>query len=244
MRIVVWFSCGAASAVAAKKAVEKYGRLAEVVYCDTMPSEHSDNKRFFADVEKWIGQEIKVISSKDYKTVDEVFEKTRYMAGIHGARCTTEMKKIPRFNFQRPRDVHIFGFTFDEEKRINRFRENNPDLKTEMILYDERVKKDDCYRIIFAAGIKRPVMYELGYNNNNCIGCVKAGSARYWNMIRRDFPGVFKRRCKQSRELGVKLVKMNGERIYLDELPKDHLSAEPLEDISCGPDCGGQQELF
>ncbi len=33
-RIVVWFSCGAASAVAAKLAVEKYNNVM-VVYCDT-----------------------------------------------------------------------------------------------------------------------------------------------------------------------------------------------------------------
>lgn len=51
-RIVVWFSCGAASAVAAKLALEKYGTRACVVYCDTMKSEHPDNVRFFDDVQR------------------------------------------------------------------------------------------------------------------------------------------------------------------------------------------------
>ena len=36
----------------------------------------------------------------------------------------------------------------------------------------------------------RPLMYDLGYPNNNCIGCVKGGMG-YWNHIRKDFPEVF-----------------------------------------------------
>jgi PP-loop superfamily ATP-utilizing enzyme len=39
-RVLVWFSCGAASAVAAKLAVEKYGDQCEVLYCDTLAYEH------------------------------------------------------------------------------------------------------------------------------------------------------------------------------------------------------------
>ena len=50
MRHVVWFSCGAASAIAAKVAVEKYGDSVEVVYCDTLSSEHPDNARFYREV--------------------------------------------------------------------------------------------------------------------------------------------------------------------------------------------------
>lgn len=49
-RTLVWFSCGAASAVAAKLAVQKYGAACEVVYCDTLSTEHPDNGRFLTDV--------------------------------------------------------------------------------------------------------------------------------------------------------------------------------------------------
>ena len=38
-------------------------------------------------------------------------------------------------------------------------------------------------------------MYKLGYNNNNCIGCVKGGQA-YWNKIRIDFPETFNKMAK------------------------------------------------
>ena len=60
MRKLVWFSCGAASAVAAKMAVDKYPDC-EVLYCDTLAYEHPDNMRFLNDVAKWIGKEIKLL---------------------------------------------------------------------------------------------------------------------------------------------------------------------------------------
>jgi hypothetical protein len=60
-----------------------------------------------------------------------------------------------------------------------------------------------------------PAMYQLGYRNNNCIGCVKGGIG-YWNKIRRDFPEAFDRMAKAERAIGRKLFKREG--VYLDEL--------------------------
>jgi 3'-phosphoadenosine 5'-phosphosulfate sulfotransferase (PAPS reductase)/FAD synthetase len=238
-RRVVWFSCGAASAVVAKLTVQKDPE-ALVVYCDTGRSEHPDNARFKADVEKWIGKTVTVIASEKYKTVDEVFEKRRYMSGVKGALCTTEMKKIPRLSFQQADDIHFFGFTADEKGRIERFKAGNPELYLEWPLLDAGIVKEECYRRIREAGIKMPAMYVLGYKNNNCIGCVKAGSHTYWAKIRRDFPDVFARRCAQSREIGARLIRVDGERAFLDQLPKDErdLFSDQEENISCGPECG------
>lgn len=237
-RAVVWFSCGAASAVAAMIAAYKYGDRCDVVYCDVLNTEHSDNRRFLSDMERWMGRSVTVIKSDKYESVDDVFMRTRWMAGIEGARCTTEMKKVPRFAYQRPDDIHIFGLTADESNRIKRLENNHPDLRFDWILQDTGIRKDHCYYLLECAGIDIPIMYRLGYKNNNCLGCVKATGANYWNMIRRDFPEVFERRCRQSRELGVRLTRYKGERIFLDQLPPDYLPANDLEDISCGPDCG------
>ncbi len=59
-RVLCWFSCGAASAVATKLAIETYGDRCEVLYCDTLKYEHPDNARFMADVQNWVGKEIKI----------------------------------------------------------------------------------------------------------------------------------------------------------------------------------------
>ena len=241
-RIVVWISCGASSAVAAQRVLDAVdpGDVS-LVYCDTSADEHPDNRRFLVDLEAWLGHPIERISSDRFASVNEVFADRRYMAGIHGAPCTVELKKVPRHRYEDPDDVHVFGFTLDEEHRIERFGINNPEMKAWWILRDEGLSKNDCLGIIAAAGIDIPAMYRLGYSNNNCLGCVKASSPRYWNMIRRDFPDVFDLRASQSREYGARLVRIAGERRFLDELPEDHMPAgEVEEDISCGPDCAIQ----
>lgn len=233
-RTVVWFSCGIASACAAKLATQ--AALCEVVYCDTARDEHPDNARFLQDVEKWIGQRVTVIRSDKYITIDEVFA-TGYMAGISGAKCTTEMKKIPRLHYQGPGDIHAFGFTADEQTRITAFEANNPELYLRWFLRDAGLTKADCHEMVRSAGIEIPAMYRLGFKNNNCLGCVKATSPKYWNMIRANFPAAFAERADRSRELGCRLARYHGERIYLDELPAD-TTEEIIEDLSCGPQCG------
>lgn len=237
-RTVAWFSCGAASAVAAKLAVEKYGEKCVVANCDTTEDEHPDNKRFRNDVEKWLGVSIIQIRSTQFVNVDDVIEKTGYMSGVAGARCTTELKKKPRFDFQYFNDIHVFGLTFDERKRVKVFEKNNPELYLDWILVNEGLTKKDCFEVIKNAGIKRPQIYEEGFDNANCIGCLKAQSAKYWNLVRRLYPVIFKKRCEQSRKLGVKLVKYKGQRIFLDELPENAMD-KTKDVIECGVLCQG-----
>jgi len=240
-RVLAWFSCGAASAVAAKLSVEQHGAI--VVCCDTRPSEHEDNYRFSADVERWIGQPIVYIRNDDYETVDDVFERERFMASPQGARCTTELKKRPRQSYANPDDVHVLGFTADEAKRIRELESRNPDMRLWWVLQDAGLTKQDCLTMVRQAGIELPAMYQLGFNNNNCPGCVKASSPWYWDMIRTHFPEVFKRRCEQSRAIGCKLVEIrHHERIFLDELPPGPF-VKRSENLSCGPECGIQTRL-
>src|ERR1017187_5727168 len=130
-RRIVWFSCGAASAMAAWWTVANSNGPIEIVYCDVSLDEHQDNRRFLKDVEGWILRPIGIIRSKKYASVDDVFTARKYMSGPKGAPCTVELKKVPRFNFQRPDDIHIFGFTAEETKRRDSLVANNPELHFE-----------------------------------------------------------------------------------------------------------------
>lgn len=71
--------------------------------------------------------------------------------------------------------------------------------------------------ILLKAGIEIPVMYKMGYSNNNCIGCVKGGIS-YWNKIRKDFPETFQRMAQIERIVGATCLKDRNGRIWLDEL--------------------------
>ncbi len=238
--IVVWFSCGAASAVAAKKTVEKYGKDNNVMVVNNpVKEEHEDNLRFKNDVSKWIGQEIIEAKNKDYPnaSIIEIFEKRKYMSGVAGAPCTMLLKKEARYQFEKDHsiDYHVVGFTADEAHRHEKFvraeREN-----TIPVLIDEGFTKGNCFDYLRSEGIKIPEIYKLGFPNANCIGCVKSSSPTYWNLVREKFPEVFKHRAEQSRRVGAKLVKYKGERIYLDELPKDAKGGK-LKSIECGIFC-------
>jgi 3'-phosphoadenosine 5'-phosphosulfate sulfotransferase (PAPS reductase)/FAD synthetase len=238
-RIVVWFSCGVTSAVAAKLVLQKHPN-AILAYCDT-GSEHPDNVRFLKECEKWFSKKIKILRSQKYQDIWDVFNKTRYLAGVNGARCTTEMKKLVRRDFERFEDTQVFGFDSSEHARADRFREHNPEVTAWFPLIDKGYSKQDCLRIVQKAGIRLPAMYQLGYNNNNCIGCVKGGQG-YWNKIRKDFPAVFWRMAAMERKLDVALLKVTGDhgerkRVFLDELDPDAGRHTDLE-IVCGLFCG------
>lgn len=244
-RIVSWFSCGAASAVATKLALEtKYpDQELQIAYCDTRKREHPDNMRFLADCEKWFGQEIHIVGNDEYdRDPDVVFLKTKYLVGPKGARCTAELKKSVRWEFQRADDIVVIGFTVEEYvTRHKRLQASEPFTKFWPILYDNGVSKNDCYRILSEAGIDLPEMYKLGYKNNNCIGCVK-GQAGYWNKIRVDFPERFAEMAAIERTLGRTICKIEGsiggkrwrKRVYLDELSPEAGRYESEADISCG----------
>jgi hypothetical protein len=238
-RYVVWFSCGATSAVAAKLITQAHENV-EVAYCDT-GSEHTDNERFMDDVSAWIGHPITILRSEKYSDIWDVFNKTRFIVGPKGARCTTELKKLLRMRFQRGDDVQVFGFDATERDRIERFKGNNPEVNLSTPLFDANLTKTDCFDILRRAGIKRPAMYDMGYRNNNCIGCVKGGLG-YWNKIRTDFPDVFNRMANTERDIGAAVCKLtvDGVRgpIYLDELPDNVGTYAEEPDTGCGLFCG------
>ena len=237
MKIAVWFSCGAASAAALKLTVDKYG--ADNVYAVNNPviEEHHDNKRFAEDVAKWVGIDIQYAVNSKYPlaSVVDVFDRRKGMAFPHGAPCTVELKKRARQEWEEshPVDWHVLGFTVDERNRHDRFVMTERD-NVLPILIDANMTKNDCADMIRAAGIKLPEIYARGFPNANCIGCVKATSPTYWNLVRREFPEVFDQRAEQSRRLGARLVRVKNERIFLDELdPK--AKGRPLKTM---PDCG------
>ncbi len=213
-------------------------------YCDT-GSEHPDNARFLADCEAWYQRPIIRLKSKAYSDTWSVFEKTRYLAGVKGARCTVELKKKLRFSFEQPDDIQVFGFTSEERHRAERFREQNHDVAMAAPLIAQGMTKADCFEYLTAAGLELPTMYKLGYKNNNCIGCVK-GQAGYWNKIRKDFPDTFARMAKLEREIGAALCKTEagGKRvpIYLDELDPAAGRYEQ-QNISCGILCDPEVAL-
>lgn len=245
-RIVCWFSCGAASAVATKLAIEENARRAQplplVVARIAIADENEDNDRFAAECEAWFGVPVVTLTAEKYAAgngvalLDEVARIERYMSGARGAACTRVLKKEVRYAFEQQLDIQVFGYTAEEQGRVDRFLDANAYVNLWSILIDKGLMKSDCKAMLQRAGIRLPLMYSLGYHNNNCKGCWKGG-AGYFNKIRVDFPLVFQARVEQSRALGVRLVKHGGVRIFLDELPPDAGDYPSEQEIECGIFC-------
>jgi 3'-phosphoadenosine 5'-phosphosulfate sulfotransferase (PAPS reductase)/FAD synthetase len=240
---VAWFSCGDASAVATKLAIDKYGDRVVVAYTDPK-GEHPDNVRFRQDCERWFGREIIVLANNRYLDPWHVMEVERYIVGPDGAHCTGVLKREMRFKFQRPDDIQVFGFTVEEEERAARFREQNFEVHLETPLIDAGMTKDDCHALVAAAGIEIPAMYKLGFVNNNCIGCPKGGMG-YWNMIRRHFPAQFARMAALERSIGATCISTKADgRVFLDELAPDRGNILTERSFDCSIACEGLPETI
>lgn len=223
-RIVVQFSCGAASAVAGKLALAQYGDTHDVQFLNAfIANEHEDNRRFLADCEAWYGREITVLRDEKYgANAFEVFRRERYIKNRYGACCTKHLKRRLLDTWKQAHDVMVFGFTAEEEDRFADFIERNPDRPAIAPLIERGLGKEDCKALLERAGLLLPLMYRLGYQNGNCKACCKGGEG-YFRAIRQDFPGDFEELCKVQDELGPGSYlfrnRKTGERYSLRDLP-------------------------
>lgn len=227
---VAWISAGVSSFVAAYLA-RSY--LHRAIYID-IEDHHPDSARFIRDCEPHIGKRIEWLKSP-LGSVENALRSAAAIRFPNGAPCTNFLKKRVRKLWEQNNPVdlcYIWGFDKDEADRADRLLNSMPKFKHRFPLLEHGLTKADAHGISAKLGVKRPAMYDLGYNNNNCVGCVKGGMG-YWNKIRVDFPEVFKRRAELERLVGASCL--NG--VFLDQLDPERGRQTPeiLED--CGIAC-------
>lgn len=111
-------------------------------------------------------------------------------------------------------------------------------MKQRNPLIEHKLTKANVLAMVQSAGIDLPAMYQLGFHNNNCIGCVKATSPAYWALVRKCFPSEFYRIAGLARELGARLAivgqtkdengKRKNIRAFIDEIPRDQSVKDPI----------------
>lgn len=227
--IVSWFSAGVSSFVAtylARNIIDK------IIYID-IEDQHPDSLRFLHDCEQVIDKQIEILQSP-YKSVENVILSMQFVNGVHGAACTNVLKKRVRKYWEIGQEelTYVWGYDATEKHRAERLLTSMPKQEHIFPLIEMNFIKQNAHGLLKKIGIKRPVMYDIGYSNNNCIGCVKGGMG-YWNKIRVDFPEVFASRAKIERQVGASYL--NG--TYLDELDpgRGRMEDEIMEE--CGFIC-------
>lgn len=228
---VCWVSAGVSSFMAGWLA----GDVDKWIYID-IDDQHEDSIRFIKDIENAIGKEVEILRSKQYRTVEECVLAFGGFRNPYNsfAPCTNWLKKRVRKQWEEEHQdydlTYVWGFDLKEKNRAERTVEANPQANHEFPLIEKNLSKEEVHGLFERNfDFKRPLMYDLGYPNNNCIGCVKGG-AGYWNRIRKDFPEVFEQRSKLERKVGHSILKVG----YLDELDpnRGNMNTEIF------PDCG------
>lgn len=191
-RIVCHYSCGAASAVMCKLILAQHPPENVFILNAFVKEEHEDNRRFLKDCEKWFAHPIIVLRDTKYDaSAQRVWIQKRFLAnGQWGAPCSGALKRDVLEAWCAPSDTHVIGYTTEEQDRVDQWIDANNGKSFLTPLIDANLSHDDCLGMVERAGLVLPLMYRLGYNNANCIGCCKGGEG-YWNKIRRDFPATF-----------------------------------------------------
>jgi len=235
MLTVSYFSAGVSSAVATKLMI---GQIDRIIYTH-IDDQHGDTMRFVRECEAWFGKPVEIMQSP-LRNVENACRAASFIRDPRsGAVCTRLLKRRVRQEFEMENEGNmriVWGMDSEESDRAENLRLTMPNHDHVCPLADKGICKAEAHEILNASGIKRPAMYDLGYHNNNCIGCIKGGMG-YWNKIRVDFPDVFLARAKMERDIGFAIL---GHGIWLDELDQERGRHEgPICD-----DCGLMCELM
>lgn len=226
---VCWLSAGVSSFIAGyleRETIDKF------IYID-IEDQHPDSMRFIKDCEIVLGKEVEILKSP-YGSVENAIRACGIVRMANGfAPCTAWLKKRVRKEWEYEHKnydlTYVWGMDAEEKHRADRLKETMFEFAHCFPLIERGLTKNDAHGISAELGVKRPLMYDLGYNNNNCIGCVKGGMG-YWNKIRIDFPEVFESRAKMEREINSHCLK----ECFLDELDpnRGRMSDEITQDCS------------
>lgn len=232
---VCWLSAGISSFMAGYLAKD----VDEWIYID-IADQHPDSMRFIKDCEKAIDKPIQILQSGEYRCVEDCIRCANIIKMPGGfAPCTNWLKKRVRKEWENKHKdcdlTYVWGFDLKEKQRAERIIESNLQAKHEFPLIDKGLSKEEVHGLFDRTfDFKRPLMYDMGYPNNNCVGCIKGGMG-YWNRIRLDFPEIFESRAKLERDIGYSCLKeADGTPLFLDELDpnRGNMNIEIIPDCS------------
>jgi len=205
-KIIAWWSGGVTSAVTCQLCIDIYGLdNVRIIFIDTQ-NEDDDTYRFLSDCEKQYGKKIEIITEIgiEYSNIQDVWKQHKSLNVANGAICSYKLKRRVREKWEKLNtwDAQAFGFELDEVKRAKSMKLNHPQTKPIFPLLMYGLNKKDCIKMIETWNIEVPMMYKLGFHNNNCFktGCVQGGIG-YWQKMKRDFPEKFDKMAEVEHEL-------------------------------------------
>ena len=189
---IVSLSGGTASAVAAERVINRYGKdNVTLWFADTL-WEDEDLYRFLDDLEKrW---DKKIVRFTDGRNPLQIAEDKKLIPNSLAAPCSHFLKQIPFKNFitelEKPITVHL-GLDWTEEHRHAKPKEiyeSIEGISVDFPLMWKPLLYTNYLDIVTEWGIKPPRLYKMGFPHNNCGGrCVRQGISE-WVRLQKYFP--------------------------------------------------------
>lgn len=195
MHYIVSLSGGVASAVAAERAIERYGRDRVTLWMADTNWEDKDLWRFVFDCcARW---QMAPIIYRDGRTPLEVAEDQHIIPNQKIAPCSFKLKVEPfrRFLASQPRPVTVLlGLDWSEQHRMVAPKRNYEALEGITVDYPllwKPLEFRPYQDVVRSWGVEAPRLYAQGFPHNNCGGrCVKQG-VREWLRLRYAYPDRF-----------------------------------------------------
>lgn len=208
MYYIARLSGGTASAVAADRAIQRFGRRKVLLRFKDTLFEDEDLYRFLRDLmRRWGGR---LYHHIDGRTPLVVAEQKHIIPNSGMAPCSFELKIAPfeRWLWRLPKPVTILsGLGWQEPQRINKilhyhkhrgkwrapqgFARRIPGVYEDFPLLWQPIEHRAYFEVVQSWGIEPPRLYKEGFPHNNCGGrCVRQGISE-WHRLRAVHPERF-----------------------------------------------------
>ena len=189
-KVVVFFSGGLSSYLAAKRCVEEYGVDNVVLYFTDVMYEHGTLYSFIDAAARKLGCWF-VVECRG-KTPFDVFKEVKLMGNTRIDPCSRVLKRelshvLVEFDCDDD-TILCIGYDWTEQSRIDKAIDNWAYNKVIFPMADAPyLTKKQMIEEVMDDGLIIPYLYTIGMAHNNCAGfCVKAGQGHYAVLLRED----------------------------------------------------------
>jgi len=192
MKYIMSLSGGVASAVAAERAIKRYGRENVTLWFADTKWEDEDLYRFLDDLMKRWGGEL--ITYTDGRTPLQVSIDAKIIPNSFAAPCTFKLKIKPFMDYVKSHDKPLtvmLGIDWSEIHRIEAPKRNYEKIEGVTVDYPLLWKPYEFrnyHEVVRSWSIETPRLYNMGFSHNNCGGrCFKQGLGS-WRILDYHFP--------------------------------------------------------
>jgi hypothetical protein len=189
MKHIIMYSGGIGSWATAKRVIEQHGKEnVTLLFTDTQ-IEDEDLYRFLTETVRVFGCKLAWI--EDGRDPWQVFKDVKWIGNSRIAQCSHLLKqKVSRKWIEehyQPDEVTLYvGIDWTEIHRLENIEKNWLPYTVKAPMTEAPFQdKHEMFRMLKAAGIKKPRLYDMGFSHNNCGGfCVRGGQGHFINLLK------------------------------------------------------------